>query len=406
MLALLALLHAGPALAGADHHSYVYGYLPYWEYGPSRVPWEYLTHLAIFSVGANSDGSLSSTANWTSRAAEAVDLGHANGVSIHLCVTNFDSASQHSILSSPANRQRLVDALADQVHAYGADGVNVDFEGLDAQDKDAFVTFIQELKAAVDEVWIAMPAIDWWGSYDYDRLSAEADGLFIMGYEFYGTWGDPGPNAPLFNSPLWGTYAYDWVVDDYLAYGATLDKLVMGLPTYGHEWEVAAPEQVPTSATGGAWTMLYRDCADEFPIYGRNYDTDSDTPWYATPSTQVWCDDAESLGTRMEWLIWDAGLAGIGFWALGYDDNDPELWDRVAENTMVQDRGTTGGATGGTTGGATGGTTGDDPAPPPSGRAWDRVALAGGCAAAPLAGGGWALALAALGALRRRRYPQ
>jgi hypothetical protein len=83
----------------------VYGYLPYWE-SMDDVMWEHLTHLAIFSVGANSDGTLNNTSRWTGRAEEAVTLGATHSVKVHLCVTNFDASSLHTLLSSSSRRPK------------------------------------------------------------------------------------------------------------------------------------------------------------------------------------------------------------------------------------------------------------------------------------------------------------
>ena len=166
----------------------------------------HLTHLAIFSVALNSDGSLSSTSTWTSRAAEAVSLGHAAGVKIHLCVTSFDSDTIDSVLSSSSHRATAVAALAAQVDAYGADGVNIDFENMSSDNITDLIDFTEELKAAVDEVYLATPAVDWNGAYWYSRLAEASDGLFIMGYGYHWTGGGPGPNAPLEDGDLWSQW--------------------------------------------------------------------------------------------------------------------------------------------------------------------------------------------------------
>ena len=49
------------------------------------------------------------------------------------------------------------------------DGVNVDVEGLDPQNRDSFTELIIELKSLVDEVYLATPAVDWSNAYDYTR---------------------------------------------------------------------------------------------------------------------------------------------------------------------------------------------------------------------------------------------
>ena len=171
----------------------VYGYLPYWVDDVTDEELEGLTHLAVFDVGLNSDGSLNSTSNWTSVAGSLVSRAHAIGVKVHLTLVCFDDDTMGAVLASSSRRATAISELASLVSAYGGDGVNVDFEGLPSAQKSNFVTFVQELAAAVDEVYLAMPAVDWSGAYDYDQLANASDGLFIMGYDYHWSGGDPGP---------------------------------------------------------------------------------------------------------------------------------------------------------------------------------------------------------------------
>ena len=307
----------------------VYGYLPYWEYGPDEVPWTHLTHLAVFSVGADADGSLSSLSRWTGRAADAVRLGHAAGVKVHLCVTQFDPGTLDALLGSASARERLVGNLVTQVRAYGADGVNVDFEGVRAGQRANMVRLVEELMAAgVGEVTLATPAVDWNESWDEDALARLSDGLFIMGYGYHWTGGDPGPNAPLEAGGTWSRWTLAWTVEQYLAAGADPRKIVLGLPLYGQRWPVRDVEAVPGDATGGGSSVVYASAVADAGSR-RRWDSASVTPWFPGSSTQTWYDDAESIEAKTRWALLDTGLGGVGFWALGYDENDADLWARM-----------------------------------------------------------------------------
>ncbi len=389
----------------------VYGYLPYWTIDVAEVPWAYLTHLAVFNVGLNSDGTLSSTSNWTSVAAEAVALGRASGVNVHVCVTSFEPDVMSAVLASSSRRETTIAALAALVSAYGADGVNVDFEGLPEERRADMVTFVTDLRARVGEVVLATPAVDWSGAWDYAALADASDGLFIMGYGYHWTGGDPGPNAPLEAGDLWSRWTLAWSVADYLSAGADPAKIIVGLPTYGQEWPVSDGAAVPATATDDGWSVTYAEAVVDAASAGRAYDTVSDTAWYARTSTrQAWYDDATTLGVKMEWAVAE-GLGGFGFWALGYDGEDPALWAAVADAAYVPDDPADTDAGGDTGADDTdppdtdaGGT---DTAAPRPGRA--RLASAdGGCACgntpgAPAWVGAAALALALAIGRRRRR---
>ncbi len=385
-----------PPLAGATR--VVYGYLPYWEYGPESVPWDHLTHLAVFSVGANADGSLTNLSRWTGRAADAVRLGHAAGVQIELCVTQFDPDTLDSLLGNSAARATLARNLATQVTAYGADGVNVDFEGVRGRQRANLVTFVRELKSAgVGNVSLATPAVDWNDAWDWAGLSDVADGLFIMGYGYHWTGGDPGPNAPLFEGDTWSQWTLAWTVADMVGGGADPAKVIVGLPLYGQSWPVSSPTTVPGNATGSGSSVVYTDAVANAASRGRRWDTDSSTPWYTGSSSQTWYDDAESVEIKVRWALLEAGVGGFGFWALGYDGNDPDLWSRldraVADAAVADTPADTGhdDTAGADTGASDVDTAANDTAPPyePGGVSdgaipgAKRIGSGGGCATAP-----------------------
>jgi hypothetical protein len=385
-----------PPLAGPTRR--MYGYLPYWTYDVADVPFEHITDLAVFSVSADADGSLSELSRWTGRAADAVRLGHAAGVRVHLCVTQFDRDTLDSILGSSSARARLVSAVATQLRAYGADGVNIDFEGVRAGQRANMVSLVRELKAAgVGDVTLATPAVDWSGAWDYATLAEDSDGLFIMGYEYHWSGGDPGPNAPLDDGGVWDSYTLRWTVNDYRSAGAPVDKIILGLPLYGHTWPVADANDVPGTATGRASSITYGQTLD---AAGRRWDAASSSPWYPGSGTQTWYEDLQSVETRVRWALLEEDLGGVGFWALGYEANDPAFWgamDAVMDEAASRDAPTGDTATATATGAGT-----EDGGDVPSASKLGGEPEACGCAA-PGGAPGTMLALAGWMAARARR---
>jgi hypothetical protein len=311
----------GPAMT-------VYGYLAYWDDDLSTVPWDDLTHLALFSVGANSDGSLGPTGNWAA-AGDALALGAPYGVKIHLCITQFEPSYIASIISSPSNRAALIDALADQVAATGAHGVNVDFEGLPVANKQDMVDFTRELDAAVDEVVLATPAVDWSGAWDYSELSKYAD-LFIMGYGYHWSGSsEAGPGDPLYSGAgtEWASqHSLSWTVDDYLYWGSVPERTILGLPLYGH-WYGTSGESYPATALTDGETVFYDDAWVDVNAHGRLYDAGSVSPYFFDGAGQTWYGDTDTVRERVIFAR-DSGIGGVGFWALNYV-TDVAFWDMV-----------------------------------------------------------------------------
>lgn len=356
MTGLLPLLLASASLPAAAE-PVVYGYLPSWQSLETDVPWDHLTHLALFAAEVNSSGALTNTSSWRSRAPAALLEAEPRGIQVELSLAIFSADLQRAALGTEARRTALADALEAEVVAVGAHGVNLDIEFMPADLREPLVALTSDLKSRGLTVTLALPLVDWSDAYDYGTLSAISDGLFIMGYDVHWSGGDAGPVAPLYGSDAWGWISLAWSVDDYLDLGADPAKVWMGLPLYGRGWSVSDAGTAPAPATyGSTGSVLYATGVAEAAVYGRRWDPDSVTPWYdAGGGEQVWYDDPISLSRKMEWALLDRGLGGVGFWALGYDEGDPVLWGLVdravtAAGASESADGTDGGDEGGDTG--------------------------------------------------------
>ena len=325
----------------------VYGYLAYWAGSVETVPYASLTHLAIFNVDLLSDGRVAFTDRWTGVAPRAVELAAPYGVRVHLTLTCFDDAVMESVLPSSTRRATLVDQLGDLVEAAGAHGVSVDCEGMPSALRDDFVVFVRALRDRVPEVSVALPAVDWTDAYDYDALADIADQLFIMGYGYHWSGGDPGPNAPLVGGAGWATWSLAWSVEDYRDNGVPDSKIVLGLPLYGQRWPTSSTA-VPGTSTGTASSVVMENAVVEAAATGRLWEAHTSTP-YAFPSStrQLWYDDTESIAIKAGWAV-EQGLGGFGFWALDYEGGDPAFWAAIDAISHVDSPAPdTGGATDG-----------------------------------------------------------
>lgn len=327
--AFLPLPTPGPDLT-------VYGYLAYWEDDLNSVAWDDITHLAIFSAGVNSDGSLFDTYKWDI-ADEAVAMATPYGVRVHLCVTNFNPTSLRTLLSSATNRNRLIDELVDWKAATGADGVNIDFEGLPSDVKSQMVTFTADLEAAVGEVVLAGPSVDWSGAWDYSELTRYAD-IFVMAYGYH--WGGSsyaGPTDPLYagTGTVWSgiqSYSIEWTLDDYVANGADPNRVIVGLPLYGMSWPTSN-NNVPTGTNGTGDSVFFEEAWDDEGAYGRSWEGDSLTPYTYGGGRQIWYGDEESVRERIVYVRDQSAVQGIGFWALHYDGDDASFWQMIHDET-------------------------------------------------------------------------
>ena len=314
----------------------VFGYYPYWM-GSAWLNLDYslLSTIAYFGAEANSTGGIDDWHSWPPN--NLITTAHNAGVEVVLTVTLFNSNTISSLLSNANYRQILITTLVNSVSSAGADGVNIDFEGLPSSQKENMVQFITDLKAAFDsaipgsQVTLATPAVDWSGAWDYDQLAINSDGLMIMAYDYH--WSNApttGPVAPLTG---WGTYNVTWTVNDYLTWSGGLnDKLILGCPYYGYDWPAESGNGgANTTASGTAKTYSVAEPLAQ--TYGKLRDNDSQSPWYRYQSSgwrQCWYDDSLSLSLKYD-LVNQHDLQGIGIWALGYDGDNTELWNAINE---------------------------------------------------------------------------
>ena len=59
----------------------------------------------------------------------------------------------------------------------------------------------------------------------------------------------------------------------------------------------------------------------------------SNAPWISYNISnwqQCWYDDSLSISTKYQYAK-ENSLAGVGIWALGYDDNSDQLWGSIAD---------------------------------------------------------------------------
>jgi len=282
----------------------------------------------------------------------------------------------HRLLTDPATTSHFLSEIVSYVVEMGYLGFDLDMEGIDAEDRDAYSGVVARLADALHErgkiLTLAIPAktsdvrTGWAGPYDYAALGGHADLILLMTYDYSWPSGPPGSIAP----QAW--------VDRVAAYAVSQmppKKVLIGLAFYGYDWN--------TTLGGRARALLYsqavalagqhgtRIVTDEasgsgsFSYTARAGDTvppppslpairhdlairtpaqcqvqppsESPTP---TPSPAprptpvpapfqdhvVWLEDATSVAARLRVAV-RHDIGGVGAWRLGQED--PEVWSHL-----------------------------------------------------------------------------
>ncbi len=310
----------------------VYGYHPYWINSSAINSYQFdlLSHIAYFSYEVDPvTGGYKTIHDWLTT--PLVDKAHAASVRVHLSVTNFGSSNNTTLLSNPIARDTLIANLVRLVQLRNAEGVNIDFESVPASQRANLVTFTRDLETKlaatipVAEVSMASPAVDWNNSWDLPALAQYIDFFFVMCYDYYWSGSDyAGPVAPLTGTNFNVTRTIDW----YISQGIPPAKIIMGVPYYGYDWPVESNAK-QTKTTGTGTPKIYSIAKQDASLFGRKWDDIFMNPWYQYKTMswqQCWYDDSVSLRVKYE-LALQKKLCGVGMWALGYDNGNPELWN-------------------------------------------------------------------------------
>lgn len=326
-----------PDFSKATLNKTVFGWNPSWV-GTAYTNYNYnlLSHVAYFSYEVDTaTGGYTTIYYWNTT--NLIPLAHSYGTKVVLTVTNFGSAKNTALLSSPAKRQTLINTLITLIQSRNADGVNIDFESVPSSQNQNLVTFMTDLSNAFhtqvpgSHVSICLPAVDWNNSFNLPALNSVCDLMLIMGYDYY--WSGAtiaGPCAPFESNGFWGSYYVKNSIAYYLNQGASTSKLALGVPYYGYQWPTQTGGiKAYTTGTGTAYT--YSTMKNNANSYGRIFDLYSLTPWYKYQTTgwyQGWYDDSVSLGIKYNYVN-TQNLKGIGIWALSYDGTNAELWNTI-----------------------------------------------------------------------------
>jgi hypothetical protein len=113
--------------------------------------------------------------------------------------------------------------------------------------------------------------------------------------------------------------------------------MLIGVPYYAREWPTAsgiAPSTTTGNGIAYTWTKIRNNSSGNYFAENKNLEPNSFGPYYAYQDNgwyQCFVNDPKSLERRYK-LVNQRGLAGIGIWALGYDNGHLDLWDVIAGN--------------------------------------------------------------------------
>ena len=240
--------------------------------------------------------------------------------------TTIDEFSE--IINDYELRKVMIDDILEYVKKYDLDGINLDFEYMYGEDKDAFSKLVVELAPrlramnACLSVDVTAPDgdKDWSECYDRNVIGEVADYIVFMGYDQYGANG------------LGSTAEYRWVensINKIIKYSEVpSEKIVLGLPFYTKLWKTKDGKKV-----GNPETISMKNMKSNIPS-GVSKEWLEDAQQYYIEYERggflykLWVEDEESFKKKLQ-LVNEYNLAGSAYWRKGFESN--EAWNVVKE---------------------------------------------------------------------------
>lgn len=232
-------------------------------------------------------------------------------------------------MSSEEDRERIAESLANLAESRGFDGLQIDFEAINAEDQDLLTDFMRQVEREfrprgliLSQAVVARSSdavSEWGGAYDFEALGEINDFVTVMAYDYNSV-----------NSTTPGSVAPIWWVDqvlDYARQNIPAEKIYLGVPFYGRDWNV--DDGPPAESIG--FTTASRLLAEGDEVVGGFSELDG-SPWFRYRDDdgdlhEVWYENAESLQGRLD-LALDHGIGGFAAWRIGQED--PRSWQVIA----------------------------------------------------------------------------
>lgn len=262
-----------------------------------------------------------------------------SGVKVFATVSNwsdtlndFDPRIPHRILKSRSKRLKQAATLVSLCLDAGYDGIDLDWESLEAKDRDRFSAFVEDLAAALHGKGLRLAVAvhpktsepgDWSGAQaeDWVRLGAAADEFKVMTYEYSYAGSAPGPVAP----PAW--------MSAVLSHAESLvpsSKIMMGLPFYGYDWSGG-------TAIGLNWADVQTLVATYSPEIRRDASGEATFGYVdsAGAAHTVFYQDSEAVQTKLRMMLQDhPAIRGAAIWVM--HEEDPRFWAVVASELKAE----------------------------------------------------------------------
>jgi len=329
----------------------VVGFLPYWNLNEeTKVDFAVVDTLIYFGLQVDENGEIMKVqdggtepglAKLNSEAlTQLMTKARQHGKKVVICFASFDASVMKQISQDKEKQATLIGEIINTIAEKKFDGVDIDFEYFpDGDDPDFgkdFNSFLINLKNKLGNLALSVDiypkAVIEDKPYNLKLMDGIVDRIILMAYDFTQSISDTtGPVAPL-KAEGEGEKGYSVTKALQASFGKISgSKLVLGIPLYGYEWETVdhQPRTSAYSRTGIVASFTRVKELIEKQNLKPQWDATASSPWLSYEDEgvkkQIYYEDMKSISLKVE-LAKQLKLAGIAFWALGYEGEYQDIW--------------------------------------------------------------------------------
>ncbi len=329
---------------------HVIGFLPYWLTEKAQKDYSpYITTLTYFGLTVNGDGTIMKLANeqeeepgWHALRSGRMDSffqeAKKQGMTLSLLLFNADQTTIEELISNPTEHaQNVMKDITPIMKKYGFSDLNLDIESVaivSEESRTNFAKFVREIRKEMHKQKLGTLTIDvsptaLYKSYLIDprQIAPIVDYMVFMTYDYhYQGSSVTGPIAPLAGGGTISEFDVEVSMKDALKI-MPADKIIMGIPLYGYEWETIddTPRSAVIPGTGitasnarvekflescATCSAQFDEVAKESYIIYRDDETDV--------FHQIFYPDKKSMEEKTQFAEKN-NLGGVAVWALGYE---------------------------------------------------------------------------------------
>lgn len=326
------------------------------QFNPTDIDPKLCTHIVYTFVGIYTDGRVYVLDSWNDLPSGKNGFGKFTSlrqlnpnvtVLVGMGGWNEGSYKYSQVAGNPAVRAKFVQNMVAFLKMYNFDGLDLDWSfpnqrGGVVADRENYITLLKELRQEFDKngynlsVTVSAPEYSASASYIIPEIIKYVDYISLMTYDLHGTW----EKVALLHSGLYPSGKdtdirldtnVDWCVKYWLTQGASVDKIILGIPAHGRSFTLSnstnnqpgAPilgvgNPGPYSQEGGI--LAYNEIC-EFIKSGWTVERDSKqrVPYAYQNNQWVGYDDVTSVEEKVNYAK-SKGLAGVMLWGIENDD--------------------------------------------------------------------------------------